>query len=126
MKTCLISCSCAGANVDLSRDESRWSQWMCYSEETGETGCPTIFLIFKSPRIFFFFLMLQCLQMCTQFSSFRIFLCYFISWSSIFHAFGRRLHYSKMSWACQVTGFCYKFEKLSKLPQICQFLDKLL
>lgn len=55
MKTCLISCSCAGANVDLSRDESRWSQWMCCSEETGETGCPTIFLIFKSPRIYFFF-----------------------------------------------------------------------
>lgn len=55
MKTWLISCSLVRDDVDLRGDECRWSEWMCFSEETGETGTPSIFWIFKSPRIFFFF-----------------------------------------------------------------------
>lgn len=99
---------------------------MCYSEVREEIGSSQYIFDIKGPMIFLFYSSLFA----DVFNIFKIqdfVLCSFVSWSTIFHGFGSCWHYSKPRWAFYVLGFCYKFEILSKLPQICQiFLDKLL
>lgn len=85
---------------------------MCYSEERGGIGSSQHIFDIKCPKIFYYY---YSSVFADVFNIFKIFLCSFVSCSTIFHGFGSYWHYSKPRWAFHTKGFCYKFKMLNSL-----------